>query len=285
MAQLRSKRKAPGATMPGVTRIPHTKSIDRLTRGAIRREPQSDFLSIAGLISNHLAKSVLFAMRRGSIEMHLPREGLPLGYLNQLEQRLAETESALYGALMTIRSMGQATAAQATAKTETSLKHKAARMEEWSQLPLREWPDMERWLTAMSDRFTIEQPSDIHRDVATRFRGLLPMIDCRFWEILILDNSHMHGNLRDNTVSSGRSYDAHQSHPGVIASSVYLGHQVAVEPESGPSPCSTRDGITNVEDAVGVSVDADADADARAGVETGLSKAEELSHNNPSLYF
>jgi hypothetical protein len=60
-----------------------------------------------------------------------------------------------------------------------------------------------------------------------------------------------------------------------------------VEPEPGPSPGSSPDGITNVEDAGGVSVDVDADADAdvRAGVETGLSKAEELSHNNPSLYF
>ncbi|CAG8890692.1 unnamed protein product [Penicillium egyptiacum] len=212
--------------------------------------------------------------------------GLPLGYLNQLEQRLAETESALYGALMTIRSMGQAEAVQTTTKTDISHKHKAARMEEWSQLPLREWPDMERWLTAMSDRFTIEQPSDVVSD--TRGRGYtIPMAPTH--DILQTSGDPHSGQVpyawqpRDNRVSSGSSYDAHQPHPGVIASPVYFGHQVAVEPESRPSPCSSRDGITGVEDAVGVSVDAAASA--RAGVETGLSKAEELSHNNPRLYF
>ncbi|CAG7991251.1 unnamed protein product [Penicillium nalgiovense] len=188
---------------------------------------------------------------------------------------------------MTIHSMGQATAAQATAKTKSSLKHKAARMEEWSQLPLREWPDMERWLTAMSDRFTTEQPSDVISDIPGR-GYTIPRTSPH-------DRSQTFGDPhsgqlsdvwqpRDNTVTSRRSYDAHQPHPGVIASPVYFGHQVAVEAEPGPSPCSSRHRIT-VEDAVGVSVDTNADADARAGVETGLSKAEELSHNSPSLYF
>ncbi|KAJ5456241.1 hypothetical protein N7530_011515 [Penicillium desertorum] len=267
MAQLRSKRKAPSATMPGEA----SKCI--YPESGKRQVPRP-----------------IHAGTRGEL-IHQSR-GLPLGYLNQLEQRLAETESALYGALMTIRSMGQVTAAQVTAKTETSLKHKAARMEEWSQLPLREWPDMERWLTVMSDRFIIERPSDVVSD--TPGRGYT------------IPRTHPHGRSqtladshsgqpsyawqpRDNTVSSGRLYDAHHPHPGVTASPVYFGHQVAVEPEPGPSPGSSPDGITNVEDAGGVSVDvdadADADADARAGVETGLSKAEELSHNNPSLYF
>ena len=213
---------------------------------------------------------------------------MPLGYLNQLEQRLAETESALYGALMTIRSMGQTTAAQATAKTETSVKHKAARMEEWSQLPLREWPDMERWLTVTSDRFTIEQPSDVVSDTPGRADTIprTPIHD----RSQALGDPHS-GQLsyawqpRDNMVSSGRTYDAHQLHTGAIASPGYFRHQVAGGAEPSQSPCSPRDGITNVDYAVGISVDADADVDARAGVETGLSKAEELSHNNPSLYF
>ncbi|KAJ5676133.1 hypothetical protein N7462_009030 [Penicillium macrosclerotiorum] len=30
-------------------------------------------------------------------------------------------------------------------------------MEEWAHLPLRDWPDMERWFAAMSDQFVIEQ--------------------------------------------------------------------------------------------------------------------------------
>lgn len=211
---------------------------------------------------------------------HWPR-GLPLGYLNQLEERLAETESALYGALMTIRSMGQPTPIQTTAKTDTSPKNKAARMDEWSQLPLREWPDMERWLTVMSDRFTIEQRSEAVSD--TSGRGYtIPITPTHDKQQTLGDQPHS-GLVsyawppRDNRVGSGSSYDAHQPHPGVLASPVYFGHQVAVEPEPVPPVDSSRDGITG-EDAVGVS-------DARAGVEKGPSKAEELSHNNPSLYF
>lgn len=211
-----------------------------------------------------------------------------MGYLNQLEQRLAETESSLYGALMTIRSMGQSTAVQTIAKTDISLKHKAARMEEWSQLPLREWPDMERWLTAMSDRFTIEQPSDVVSGTSGRGYAI-PMTPTHDKSQNLGDQPHSGlvsyaWQPRDNRVSSGSPYDAHQPHSGVMASPVYFGHQVAVEPEPMPSPGSSRDAINGVEDADGVSVEANASA--RAEVETGRSsKAEELSHNNPSLYF
>ncbi|CAI7567410.1 unnamed protein product [Penicillium glandicola] len=254
MAQLRSKRKAPGATMPEENLNPISCELCRQRK----------------------CKSVLFSMRRGSIEI-----GLPLGYLNQLEQRLAETESALYGALMTIRSMGQPTAVQTPAKTDTTIKHKAARMEEWSQLPLREWPDMERWMTAMSDRFTIEQPSDVVSDSSGRGYAI-PMTPTHDKSQALGDQPHSGlvpyaWQPRDNRVSSGSSY-AHQTHPQVMASPVYFG-QIAVEPEPVPSPGSSQDGMIG-EDAVGAS-----DADA-SGVETGRSsKAEELSHNNPSLYF
>ncbi|KAJ5624500.1 hypothetical protein N7510_000809 [Penicillium lagena] len=85
--------------------------------------------------------------------------GLPLGYLNQLEQRLAETEQALYGALVTLRSMQPVTMIRACPKPETAPKQKAARVEEWTRLPLREWPDLERWSTVMSEQFSIELPA------------------------------------------------------------------------------------------------------------------------------
>ncbi|KGO76981.1 hypothetical protein PITC_004020 [Penicillium italicum] len=218
---------------------------------------------------------------------HRPR-GLPLGYLNQLEERLAETESALYGALMAIRSMGQPTAVKAAAKTDTSPKNKAARMEEWSQVPLRESPDMERWLTVMSDRFTIKQPSDVVSD--TSGRGYtIPMTPTHDKSQTLGDQPHSGlvsyaWQPRDSRVNSGSANDAHQPHSGVMASPVYFRHQVAVEPDPVRSPGSSRDGITGVEDALGISVDANPSA--RAEVETGLSsKAEELSLNNPRLYF
>jgi hypothetical protein len=189
-----------------------------------------------------------------------------LGYLNQLEERLAETESALYGALMTIRSMEQSTAVQTPVQTDTSPKTKVARMEEWSQLPLRERPDMERWLTAMSARFTIKQPSDMVSD--TSGGGyVIPRTPIHDKSENLGDQSHS-GPVsyawehRDNRVSSGSSYDTYQPMPS-----------------AGSSP----DGIIGVEDDAGVS---DANASARVRVETGRpSKAEQLSHNNPSLYF
>jgi hypothetical protein len=68
----------------------------------------------------------------------------------------------------------------------------------------------------------------------------------------------------------------------MIASPAYYGHQVTVEPEVLPSPSagSTRH---EVDDAVGVSVVDHANAG--AVVESRSTRAEELSHNNPSLYF
>ena len=222
----------------------------------------------------------MYAGTRGKLT-HWPR-GLPLGYLNQLEERLAETESALYGALMTIRSMGQPIVIQTPTKTDTLLKHKAARMKEWSQLPLREWPDMERWLTAMSDRFTIVQSSDMVLDTPGRGYAI-PVTPTHDKSQTSGDQPHSGlvsyaWQPRDNRVSSVCSYDARQPHPGVIASQAYFGDRVAVGPESiMPSPGSSRDGITSAEDAVGISMDANASA--------GSSKAEELSHNNPGLYF
>ncbi|KAJ5239654.1 hypothetical protein N7468_004273 [Penicillium chermesinum] len=83
--------------------------------------------------------------------------GLPLGYLNQLERRLAETEAALYGALVTLREMQPTSVIQASAKQDSAAK--SARMNEWSRLPLRNWSDMERWQIAVSDHFSLEQIS------------------------------------------------------------------------------------------------------------------------------
>ncbi|OJJ70138.1 hypothetical protein ASPBRDRAFT_129873 [Aspergillus brasiliensis CBS 101740] len=78
------------------------------------------------------------------------------------EQRLAETESALYGALMTLSSMGPAnTLLQATTKPDMLQKPKAARMDEWTRLPLRDWSDVYHWKASMSDQFTLTQSQSV----------------------------------------------------------------------------------------------------------------------------
>lgn len=50
-----------------------------------------------------------------------------------------------------------------SAKSDSTQRSKAARMDEWSRLPLRGWSDMDRWLTAMSDRY--EMPQNQHMAV------------------------------------------------------------------------------------------------------------------------
>ncbi|KAJ5305977.1 hypothetical protein PENANT_c015G10781 [Penicillium antarcticum] len=213
------------------------------------------------------------------------RRGLPLGYLNQLEQRLAETESALYGALTALRSMGSS-AVQASAKTDTAPKHKTARMEEWSQLPLREWPDMERWMTVMSDQFNMEQPREMIPETS-RGGYAIPMtpIHDETRSLGVSDEPHS-GTVRspwqpgDSRISIGSPYDTHQPRPGMMASPAYY-RQVAVDLEVLPSP-SARSSRHEVDDA---SVSVMDHSKAAAGVEPRSTRAEELSHENPSLYF
>ncbi|EAW19841.1 uncharacterized protein NFIA_094610 [Aspergillus fischeri NRRL 181] len=69
--------------------------------------------------------------------------------------RLADTELALYEALATLRTMSASSLVRASRKADLSRKQKAARMEEWAQLPLREPSDLERWLDSKRDNFTI----------------------------------------------------------------------------------------------------------------------------------
>ncbi|KAJ5474430.1 hypothetical protein N7475_003996 [Penicillium sp. IBT 31633x] len=202
----------------------------------------------------------------------------------------SETESALYGALMSLRSLGQSTTAPASAKADAAPKQKAARMAEWSQLPLKDRPDMERWLTAMSDQFTTEPP-----------RGMAPDSS---GDASIISMGASHDKLSslgpeppsgggssawqpmDSRVDSGSPYDAHRSHPGMMASPIYFGHQVAAGTEALPNSTASNSQGEMIIDNDAVSVSVDANAFGRAEVRTGRSrKAEELSHTNSSIYF
>lgn len=189
---------------------------------------------------------------------------------------------------MALRSMGSSTAVQASAKTDTAPKHKAARMEEWSQLPLREWSDMERWMTVMSDQFSIEQPKErIHDTSRGGYAIPVTTIDDEMRTSGVSDEPYS-GTVPygwqpgGSRISTRSPYDSHQLRPRMIASPAYYGQQVVVEPEVLPSPSagSTRH---EVDDAVGVSVVDHANAG--AVVESRSTRAEELSQNNPSLYF
>ncbi|KAJ5540207.1 hypothetical protein N7513_008539 [Penicillium frequentans] len=74
----------------------------------------------------------------------------------KLEQRLAETEAALYGALVTLRAMRPSAVVQASAKADGQ-RQKSGRMEEWAQYPLQDWTGIAHWMTAVSNQYTVEE--------------------------------------------------------------------------------------------------------------------------------
>lgn len=45
---------------------------------------------------------------------------------------------------------------QASAKADGQ-RQKSGRMEEWAQYPLQNWTDVEHWMTAVSDQYTVER--------------------------------------------------------------------------------------------------------------------------------
>ncbi|PYH43762.1 GMC family oxidoreductase [Aspergillus saccharolyticus JOP 1030-1] len=83
--------------------------------------------------------------------------GLPLGYLNQIEKRLADTEQALFEALTIMRELNASHDRPMIRATRTSpdLRSKSARMQEWSRSPLRDWAERERWWEAQRDQFRV----------------------------------------------------------------------------------------------------------------------------------
>ncbi|KAI7972267.1 hypothetical protein EIK77_003691 [Talaromyces pinophilus] len=90
--------------------------------------------------------------------------GLPLGYLTQLEERLADTELALFEALATLRSLGYDETALIKASVKAgneSRQGKQARMEEWGKLPLRDGmsQDIRNWWQAKAENYITHQPT------------------------------------------------------------------------------------------------------------------------------
>jgi hypothetical protein len=125
-------------------------------------------------------------------------------------------------------------------------------MEEWSSLPLRDGKDMQHWLSIMSDRFSIEP-------AGPRYAAPIPIPATPANRSLDETQS---GYWREGRISTGSPFE---THPTAMISSPYIQTNEVI-PDSGLA-----------DDAVGVSGDANA-------VE-GSTRAEELSHRNPSVYF
>ncbi|KAJ5167739.1 uncharacterized protein N7482_003333 [Penicillium canariense] len=199
------------------------------------------------------------------------------------EQRLSETESALYSALVTLRAMRPVTVVQASAKPDSVPKQKAARMEEWSQLPLRGWPDMERWLAGMCDQFTIDKPQSSSVPVTDPSGGGFAIppspshgstnsgVDMEAGELTVANAWLPRGNI-----SIGSPYETHLHPSGLRSSPVYPQIQATGESDV----ASPTGGMAEYTDIAGVSESGQA-----RPAEAAATRAEELSKSRPNIYF
>lgn len=79
----------------------------------------------------------------GSLKLDMVR-GLPTGYISALEQRLSETEAALYAALR--QSRGEPTEQMTCQTTQLNdAMPRSARLAQWKRLPLASSTDMDLW--------------------------------------------------------------------------------------------------------------------------------------------
>lgn len=219
------------------------------------------------------------------------RRGLPLGYLNQLEQRLSETEAALYSALVTLRAMRPTTVVHASAKPESVHKQKAARMDEWNQLPLRGWSDMDHWLAGMSHQFTVEQSQtpNAHFTEPSEGEFVIPRSP----------NHPSHGSIHSSSVNMnseqastsyawpprgdipmGSPYETHLRPPGMVSSPLYSRGQATGGSDGVASPAGVQE-YTNI----AMSSESGPVGPARPVESAPATRAEELSKNRPSIYF
>ncbi|KAJ5385917.1 hypothetical protein N7509_008458 [Penicillium cosmopolitanum] len=197
------------------------------------------------------------------------------------EQRLAETESALYGALVTLRAMQPATVAQVSAKPDSTQKQKAARMDEWSQLPLRGWSDMEHWMISMSDHFTIEQPQSIALPGSGSQVSVSPgqAVDNETYSpgmAVEVPGPSTYGWQSREDINMNSPYETHLHPPAMMSSPVYSRHQGVGGSEGMASPA---DGISEHAPA------GPAGRSENRAKANHADRAEDLSKNNPCIYF
>lgn len=202
------------------------------------------------------------------------QRGLPLGYLSQLEQRLLETETALYGALVTLRSMQPTTVAQVSAKPESTQKQKAARMDEWAQLPLQGWSDMERWMVSMCDQFTIEQPRSLSLPGPRTQIPVSPNHSESYSPGMVASTGYAWQSKEEINMNS--PYEAHPHPLAMMSSPVYSQHHGVGGSDDIASPAERISEHTPV----GTNEDR-----AEANAANPAVKAEALSKNHPSIYF
>lgn len=215
------------------------------------------------------------------------RRGLPLGYLNQLEQRLIATETALYGALATLQSTSPTVVFQASAKPESVHKSKSARTDEWSQLPLDGWSDMKRWMTAVSDQFIVEQSPGV--PLTQTSMGDYPMSSTSRRDNVAASSVQVDRDRQGLSIHyawqpregihMGSLYESHSQRQD-MRSSVGLQEQVTQGPEVVATPIDRMTGRSNMP-----VINEGDHARVELADREQPSRAEELSKLKPGIYF
>jgi hypothetical protein len=177
----------------------------------------------------------------------------------------------------------------ASANPDSAHKQKAARMDEWNQLPLRGWSDMDHWLAGMSHQFTLEQPQTLNAPFTEPAEGS--------FVIPRSPNHPSHGSIHgpgvnmdagkpstsyawpprgDSSIES--PYETHLRPPRVMSSPVYSRSQATGESDGVASPAGGVQEYTNVA--------MDSEGEPTRVVESApATRAEELSKIRPSIYF
>lgn len=86
----------------------------------------------------------------------------------------------MYSALMTLRSVKPTTMIEASARPNLTQMPKAARLDEWSRLPLRGWSDLDRWLTAMANQFATSQNQHMSVEETSVVASPMPISPTRY---------------------------------------------------------------------------------------------------------
>lgn len=177
----------------------------------------------------------------------------------------------------------------ASANPDTVPKQKAARMDEWSQLPLRGWSDMDRWFAGMSHQFSIEQTHNPSVPFTEPSEGSFEMGQS--------PNNPSHSSIQSpgenmdagvpstsyawpprRDISMGSPYETHLRPPEMMSSPVLSRGQATGESDGVASPAGGVQEYTNV-------AMFSEGGPARPIERTPATAAEELSKNRPSIYF
>lgn len=177
--------------------------------------------------------------------------------------------------------MQPTTVVQVSGKPESVQKQKAARMDEWSQLPLRGWSDMEHWMNSMSDHFKIEQRQNIKLSGSRYQMSVSPghAVDSETYSpVMAMEvpgRSAYDWQSREE-INMNSPYETHLHAPATMSSPIYSRHHGVGGSEGMASPAG----------AVSENTPARPAGRSENGAETNhADRAEELSKNNPCIYF